>query len=164
MSQTLVPTSDVAIGVDTELSSGTTAYNLLNTDTSNGYITVQESKMTGYATMHLTDPTLPIGDGTWTVNVWAKNTITTSTNPLSCAVYQGGTQIATYTWNMPPTADYTKQTFNLTSGEVANITDPTDLRLKVTVNRNAFGLGYVSYCELVVPDSPCGGHEFGFVF
>lgn len=164
MSQTLIPTSDVDKSSDLELSSGTTAYNLLNADTSGGYITVVESKATAYAIMHISDPTIPIGDGTWTVNVWAKNTITTHTNPLSCAVYQGGTQIATHTWDMAPTADYTKQTFNLTSGEVANITDPTDLRLKVTVNRNAFGLGYVSYCELVVPDSPCGGHEFGFVF
>lgn len=164
MSQTLIPTSDVAIGVDTELSSGTTAYNLLNTDTADGYITVLSSKATGYATMHLSDPTLPIGDGTWTVNVSATNTIITGTNPLSCTVYQGETQIATHTWDMAPTADYTKQTFNLTSGEVANITDPTDLRLKVTVNRKFIGCGYAFYCELVVPDSPCGGHEFGFVF
>lgn len=164
MSQTLVPTSDITKSADLELSSGTDAYALLATDTSGGYITVAVSKATGYATMHITDPTIPIDDGTWTVNVWAKNTLATGTNPLSCAVYQGGTQIATHTWDMAPTADYTKQTFNLTSGEVANITDPTDLRLKVTVNRNAFGLGYASYCELVVPDSPCGGHEFGFVF
>ena len=161
MSQTLVPTSDVAIGVDTQLSSGTTAYNLLNTDTSNGYITVKTSKATGYATMHLSDPTLPIGDGTWTVNVWAKGP-TYGAN-VSATLYEGDTQRATKTWYVTD-ADYTKQTFNLTSGEVANITDPTDLRLKVTVNQSAFGLAYVSYCELVVPDSPCGGHEFGFVF
>ena len=161
MSQTLVPTSDIAIGVDTQLSSGETAYNLLNTGTSNGYITVQGSKLTGYATMHLTDPTIPIDDGTWTVNVWAKGVTNGAT--VIATLYEGATQRATKTWSVED-ADYTKQTFDLTSGEVAAITDPTDLRLKVTVTKTAFGLPYVSYCELVVPDSPCGGHEFGFVF
>jgi len=161
MSQTLIPTSDVAIGVDTELSSGTTAFNLLNTGTTDGYITVKHSKMTGYATMHLTDPTVPIGEGTWTVNVWAKGVPGLAT--VIATLYEGDTQRATKTWYVTD-ADYTKQTFNLTSGEVANITDPSDLRLKVTVTKTVYGLPYVSYCELVIPDSPCGGHEFGFVF
>ena len=161
MSQTLIPTSDVAIGVDTELSSGSTAYNLLNTDTTDGYITVKVSGPPGYATMHLTDPTLPIGDGTWTVNVWAKGPAQGAN--VSATLYEGATQRATKTW-LVMDANYTKQTFNLSSAEVASITDPTDLRLKVTVNRYASRRAYVSYCELVIPDSPCGGHEFGFVF
>ncbi len=161
MSQTLIPTSDVAIGVDTELSSGTTAFNLLNTGTTDGYITVKDSKLTGYATMHLTDPTVPIGEGTWTVNVWAKGAAGGVT--VIATLYEGATQRATKKWSVTD-ADYTKQTFDLSSGEVASITDPTDLRLKVTVTKTAFGLPYVSYCELVIPDSPCGGHEFGFVF
>ena len=161
MSQTLVPTSDVAIGGDTELSSGSTAFNLLNTGTTEGYITVKAEKLTGYATMHLTDPTVPIDTGTWTVNVWAKGVPGRAT--VIATLYEGGTQRATKTWDVTA-ADYTKHTFNLTSGEVANITDPTDLRLKVTVTRTALGTPFVSYCELIVPDAPCGGHEFGFVF
>jgi len=163
MSQTLIPTSDVAIGVDTELSSGTTAYNLLNTDTAGGYITVLPSKATGYATMHLSDPTLPIGDGTWTVNVWAKESNGGTGTNVSAVLYEGTTQRASKTWTISNT-DYASNTFNLTSEEVAAITDPTNLRLKVTVNYSAFGLTYASYCELIVPDTPCGGHEFGFVF
>lgn len=163
MSQTLVPTSDVTLSSDLELSSGTTAYNLLNTDTADGYITVLPSKATGYATMHLSDPTLPIGDGTWTVNVWAKESNGGTGTNVSAVLYEGTTQRASKTWTISNT-DYASNTFNLTSEEVAAITDPTNLRLKVTVNYSAFGLTYVSYCELVVPDSPCGGHEFGFVF
>ena len=164
MSQTLIPTSDVAIGVDTQLSSGSTAYNLLNTDTSDGYITVKESKATGYATIHLTDPTVPIETGTWTVNVWAKESNGGTGTAVRVDVLEGATQRATKTWTVTDTS-YTKLTFNLTSGEVASITDPSDLRLKVTVNHSHLsGDSYVSYCEMVIPNSPCGGHEFGFVF
>lgn len=93
--------------------------------------------------------------GTHTIRFRAKYTEGTDLG-ITCALVQGSTVIASYT----PTLSSSFQTlsFTLTSDEIANITDYTDLRLRFTATNSAKTATaryvQVSWSEIEIPGAP----------
>jgi hypothetical protein len=165
MSQVLVPTSDVAKS-NIRYSSGTAAFSLLNTGTTSGYIygpDASETYDSGYATMHITDPTGTPGDGDVVLSGYIKSS-SSGKGSVALALYQGTTLIATVTFSSPTTS-FANRTYTLTAAEKAAITNWPDLRIKVTVMHSYYKSGdsnimydtYCAYCQLSVPDAAVGG-------
>lgn len=161
MSQTLVPTSDVAKS-NLRYSSGSTAYSLLNTGYTSGYIYGPDSAETydsGYATMHITDPTGTPGTGDVILSGYVKSS-NSGKGFVTLALYQGTTLIASTVLYSLSTS-FANRTYTLTTAEKAAITNWADLRIKVTVIHNYYKSGdsniqyntYCAYCELLVPDA-----------
>lgn len=167
MSQILVPTSDIAKS-NLRYSSGSIAYSLLNTGYTSGYIyspDVGENYGSGYATMHITDPTGTPGSGDVIIRAYVKSSWS-GKGYVYVDLYQGTTYIARLNCTSLASS-FGVKSYALTSGEKANISNWSDVRLKVTVVHNYFKMGdqneqydtYCAYCELEVPDAAAGGPE-----
>jgi hypothetical protein len=167
MSQILIPTSDVA-NSNIRYSSGTSAYALLNTGYTSGYIygpAASETYDSGYATMHITDPAGTPGAGDVILSGYVKSS-SSGRGTVTLSLYQGTTLIAGVTLSSLTTS-FANRTYTLTSAEKAAITNWADLRIKVTVVHNYYKSGdsniqydtYCAYCQLEVPDAAAGGPE-----
>lgn len=175
MAQTLLPTSDVAKS-NLSYSSGSAAFSLLNeaSPSSSGWIksaTSGEASGSGYATMHITDPERPIKSGDWILKVYLKTVSDYNDGSADIALYQGDTLIASETFS-GLNGSFALKTRTLTAGEKANVTDPTNLRVKVTVEHGYVKHGdqnyiYDTYCSwacLETPDKANAGLEMGCPF
>jgi hypothetical protein len=78
------------------------------------------------------------------------------TGTFNFQLIQGTTVIASYgVTSWPTLPSYTTYTLNLTTGEAANITDYTDLRVRVIANKTSGGLAFCActWSEFSCPDA-----------
>lgn len=148
MAQFARPDSDVSGAWD-----GTTGSNYYTeiddaTPVESSYINEDDGSTVEVGLSNVTDPAIHTGH---TVRVWAYRS-SNKANTLTAALFQGGTQIATNggvtVTNGSPSQAYS---FNLSEAEAANISDYTDLRLKLTaIGTNPTDV-FVVNAELEVP-------------
>ena len=177
MSQFLRPTSDVSKS-NLTISTGSYAYAVLDEETpASDYIKCNgsgETNVTGYAIMHITDPVaVPTVKTGHFIRFSVKTSISGRGDP-KIELLQGTTVIATLTV-ASPTTSYVTYSLELTEAEANNITDYTDLRLKVYVYHGYYVVNadnhpifdsYCQWCEMEIPDaSPASGPglEMGMV-
>lgn len=90
---------------------------------------------------------------------YRKNASSGNTRNIQVFLYQGGTLIASGTAHTPTTTTWTAGTFTLTGTQADNITDYTDLRLRITQSGTTGGSAgnrrhpQLSWAELEVPDA-----------
>jgi hypothetical protein len=115
------PISDISAGAWTP-STGTTLYGVLDESTYDDadYITTTSASSAEVKFSAANDPVVHTNH---TIYYRAKGTGT-----LEARLYQGATLISTH--NPTLTASFQTFTWNITSGEAANITDYTDLRVR----------------------------------
>lgn len=99
----------------------------------------------------LTDPTVHTGHILRCRSI--RNNIGTQT--LGILLYQGATLIYNTTFN--PTLSYATNTFTLSEAQAANITDYTDLRVRIQFSYTGGTSPFVSAVEFEVPDAGGGG-------
>lgn len=133
----LRPNADVTDGSWTnELGNNTNLFASIDEETANDsdYIRSSDSPTNDTAEVALSDPSGgTVASGAHIVRYRYRAVGSTDMN-LTVALYEGGTEIASWTHNNVGTG-YVDQSQTLTAPQVASITDYTNLRLRFTANR-----------------------------
>jgi len=151
MAQFARPTSDISVN-GWSPSTGATLYGCIDEASASDadYIT---NNAVAYSEVGLSSLDDPHSSSGHVVRYRLQRTPTNRTITIVVRLYQGSTQIASWTHADPPAWALYEQT--LTGAQADSITDYTDLRLRfdITAIQNSQANGQISWAELEVPDA-----------
>ena len=149
MTQYMRPASD--INSEWQCSAGSARYALIDEVSASDSDYIFTNSNGAYQECKFTTPLTPVSTGEGVLRFRATRNALGSEITITPSIRCGSTVIKAGDAFIPATP-YTEYTLTLSSAEMANITDWTDVRVRFLLNETSGYLGFVSWAVFEVPD------------